>query len=321
MKLHSGRNTICFLSLVIVSFSACGRRSAETPALGNSGLGMPASQQAVSSDRSAELEKLIRDQSDALTKLSTDKATLTERAASLDTQIKTLTSDLASNKTLTDAQKAEMTKTIAALQAEKDNLNKQMKEMTDKNAALQKQLDDTRAQNATLQRQLEAARVAQQAQQASTATAPTAVKTASTTTATSFYKFRYVDAARVKNDCLDVPSGNTADGVQLISFPCNTASMNQMYVIDSPVNTFFMIKPRLSGKCITASSSLEGAAVIQKTCTNTQDQTWEFFVRGQTEYRLRNQFSGKCLKIQSDGKIIQGDCSTNSSYFTSLTAG
>ena len=316
MKLHSGRNTILFLSLVIVSLSACGQRTSETPSLGNSGLGMPPSQQAASSDRSAELEKLIRDQSDALTQLSTDKATLKERAASLDAQIKALNDDLATNKTLSEQQKVEMTKSITDLQVRRDALEKDLKDMTDKNAALQKQLDDAKTQNAALQRQLDAARAAQQTQQTQQATT-----TNTATTAANFYKFRYVDAAKVKNDCLDVPSGNTADGVQLISYPCNTASQNQLYVVTNPANQFFTIKPRLSGKCITASSNAEGAAVIQKTCTNTTDQTWEFFVRGQAEFRLRNQFSGKCMKILADSKIVQGDCNTNSTYFTWLTAG
>ncbi|MDQ3232811.1 MAG: RICIN domain-containing protein, partial [Pseudobdellovibrionaceae bacterium] len=136
-----------------------------------------------------------------------------------------------------------------------------------------------------------------------------------------FYGFRYADPAKVKNDCLGVPAGSTLDNVQLTSTPCSATAQNQQFTVLDPANQFFFIKPRLSNKCMSVVSNAENAAVVQKTCTNTTDQSWEFFVRGTAEFRLRNQFSGKCLKIQADGKLIQGDCNLNSTYFNWFAAG
>ncbi len=315
MKQFISRSSLTIVSLCLSTLIACGQRSSESPSLGTSGLAVPPTAQGVnSSDKTAELEKLIRTQLEALTKLSTDKATLQERSEALDAQIKALNEQLTTSNNLTTQAKVELQKKIEELSAQKAEADKQMTLLTLRNAELQKQLDDAKAANAQLQRDLEAAKKAAAQQTASTTTAGTTTTGTTTTTTGKFYAFRYADPNKVKNDCLDVPSGNTADFVQLISFPCGTGT-NQQYSVVDPSNQFFQIKPRSSGKCMTASSAAENAAVIQKTCGNTADQNWEFFVRGQMEFRLRNQSSGKCLKIAADGKIIQGDCSTNSTYF------
>lgn len=314
MKAMSSRNLMMILSLNVLAL-ACGQRTSETPTLGNSGLGLPAQQAANDpNDRTAELEKLIRDQSEALTKLSTDKATLQERASSLDSQIKALSDQLESNKTLTEQQKLDMQKQINDLTTQKVALEKQITDLNTKNTDLQKQLDAAKAENARLERELAAAKASQPA---ANNTAPT-TNTAATG---KFYGFRYADPNKVKNDCLTVPGGSTADNVQLTSAPCSTTAQNQQYTVLDPANQFFFIKPRLSNKCMSVVSTAENAAVVQKTCTNTTDQSWEFFVRGSAEFRLRNQFSGKCLKIQADGKMIQGDCNLNSTYFGWFVAG
>ena len=309
MKATFGRNLVVVLSLNMLAL-ACGQRTSDTPTLGVS-----AQQAATSEDRTAELEKLIRDQSEALTKLSTDKATLQERANSLDSQIKALNEQLASNKTLTEQQKVDMQKQITDLQTQKTALDKQILELQTKNTELTNELNKAKLENERLQRELNAARAAAN----NTAAAPAATTT--TVTGTKIYGFKYADPNKVKNDCLSIPGNSTLDNVQATSAPCVTGAQNQQYVIPDPVPTFFTIKPRLSAKCLTVVSSAESAAVVQKSCTGTTDQSWEFFVRGAAEFRLRNQFSGKCLKIQADGKIIQGDCNLNSTYFSWFVAG
>ncbi|HYX34026.1 MAG TPA: hypothetical protein VE954_12995, partial [Oligoflexus sp.] len=138
MSVMTCRNLMMILSLNMLAL-ACGQRTSETPTLGNSGLGLPAQQAANNSnDRSAELEKLIRDQSDALTKLSTDKATLQERADNLDSQIKALNDQITTNKTLTEQQKVDMQKQITDLQTQKTALEKQITDLNTKNSDLQK---------------------------------------------------------------------------------------------------------------------------------------------------------------------------------------
>jgi hypothetical protein len=251
-----------------------------------------------------------------LTKLSTDKATLQERANSLDSQIKALNEQLASNKTLTEQQKIDMQKQITDLQTQKAGLDKTIAELTTKNAELQKQLDQAKLDNERLQRDLANARAAAAN---NTATAPAASTTGTATG--KIYGFKYADPNKAKNDCLGIPGGSTLENVQLTSAPCVTAAQNQQFTVLDPANTFFSIRPRLSNKCLSVINTTEGAAVVQKTCTNTTDQSWEFFVRGAAEFRLRNQFSGKCLKIQADGKIVQGDCNLNSTYFSWFVAG
>jgi hypothetical protein len=309
MKATFGRNLVVVLSLNMLAL-ACGQRASDTPTLGVS-----AQQAATSNDRTAELEKLIRDQSEALTKLSTDKATLQERANSLDSQIKALNDQLTSNKTLTEQQKVDMQKQITDLQTQKAALDKQILELQTKNTELTNELNRAKLENERLQRELNAARAA-----AANTTAAAPAATTATVTGSKMYGFKYADPNKVKNDCLGIPGNSTLDNVQMTSVPCVTGAQNQHFAIPDPVPTFFTIKPRLSAKCLTVMSAAENAAVVQRTCTNTTDQSWEFFVRGAAEFRLRNQFSGKCLKIQADGKIIQGDCNLNSTYFSWFVA-
>jgi myosin heavy subunit len=310
MKATLARNLVVILSLNLLTF-ACGQRTSETPTLG-------IGQQAVNDkDRTEELEKLIRDQSELLNKLSTEKATLSERSSSLESQITALNKQLADNKSLSDQQKVDLEKRLRDLQDEKAKVDKAMTELSTKNAQLEKQLADAKAENDRLQRDLAAARAANQ--QAATTTAPAA--TTSTAGATSrLHLFKYADPNKAKNDCLNVPGSSTADNVQISSIPCvNGAQYQQFFVVD-PTPTYFTIRARHSGKCLAVNSTAENAAVVQEACTNTTDQSWEFFVRGQTDFRLRNQFSGKCMKIQADGKIVSGDCSLNSTYFNWFTA-
>ncbi|HET9236812.1 MAG TPA: RICIN domain-containing protein [Oligoflexus sp.] len=309
MKATFARNVLVVLSLNMLAL-ACGQRTSDTPTLGVS-----AQQAANSNDRTAELEKLIRDQSEALTKLSTDKATLKERADGLDAQIKNLNEQLATNKTLTETQKTEMQAKITKLESDKTSLEKQIAELDAKNKQLTTDLNNAKLENDRLQRELNAARAAAN----NTAAAPAATTT--TITGSKLYGFKYADPNKVKNDCLGIPGNSTLDNVQMTSAPCVTGAQNQQFAIPDPVPTFFTIKPRLSAKCLTVISAAENAAVVQRSCTNTTDQSWEFFVRGAAEFRLRNQFSGKCLKIQADGKIIQGDCNLNSTYFSWFVAG
>ncbi|WP_176736565.1 RICIN domain-containing protein [Oligoflexus tunisiensis] len=314
MKVRVGYHAMIILS-VNLCILACGRRSSETPELGTRDL---PSQKALDDDedRFAELEKLIRDQSEALTKLSTDKSTLQEKSNNLEAQIKALTEQLESNRTLTETQKTEMQKQITDLQAQKATLDKQITELNARNAELQKQLDAAKAENARLERELAAAKAA-----AANGVATSTSTTTPSAAASQFHGFRYADPDKVKNDCLGVPGGSTVDNVQLTSSACSTTALNQQFAVLDPANQYFFIKPRLSNKCMSVISSTEGTAVVQKTCTNTTDQSWEFFVRGSTEFRIRNQFSGKCLKVLTDGKLVQGDCNLNSTYFTWFTAG
>ncbi len=314
MKSFSPILTLFALSLLFSLAQSCGQRSSDSPTLGNSGLTLPATTQNVQSDRSAELEKLILDQSAALDKLSLDKSSLEEQALALDAQIKALNIELTTSKALTEQQKIDMQKQIADLTAQKAALDKTILDLNTKNADLQKQLDAAKAANIQLQKDLEAAKqvAAQQAAAANTPPVPTTA---------NFYSFRFADPANVKRDCIDVTGASTAEFASVFAYPCGTASLNQQFAVQNPANQFFQIKARHSGKCLIASELTEGAYVFQKTCTTDLKNNWEFFTRGQANFRLRSQFSGKCMKIQADGRIVLGNCETNATYFSWSVAG
>ncbi|HYX36320.1 MAG TPA: RICIN domain-containing protein [Oligoflexus sp.] len=277
------------------------------PNLGTSGLGRQAAADADA--RTAELESLIRAQSEALSKLDTDKTKLEEEALDLGAQIKALNEQLVGNKTLTEQEKVEMQQTIKDLQARKTAMETQITDLNNKNVSLEQQLATTKAENDRLVKELAAAKGAQSdAMTPSTATQPST--STGVTAAGNNVGLRAVDV----NACLNVIG--TGEYVQISSAAC-AAAQNQQFSLVAGVNTTFSIKSNLSNKCMSVLSTSEGGMVVQKTCTNTTDQSWEYFMTSSAGFRLRNRYSGKCLKVQA-GKTVQGDCNQNFTIFNQL---
>ncbi|MDQ3234040.1 MAG: RICIN domain-containing protein [Pseudobdellovibrionaceae bacterium] len=302
-------NTLIQLMMILslnVLALACGS-SRPAPNLGNNGLSRQAAADADA--RTAELESLIRDQSEALSKLDTDKTKLEEQALNLDAQIKALNEELAGNKTLTEQEKAEMQQTIKDLQAQKTAMETQITDLNNKNANLEQQLATAKAENDRLVKELAAAKGAQpDATTPSTATQPS--MSTGATAAGNIVGLRAVDV----NACLSV--SGTGEYVQISTTPCATAQ-NQQFSLVAGLNPAFSVKSSLSNKCMSVLSTSEGGMVVQKTCTNTTDQSWEYFMTNSAGFRLRNRYSGKCLKVQA-GKTVQGDCNQNFSSFSQL---
>ncbi|MCX6128018.1 MAG: RICIN domain-containing protein [Proteobacteria bacterium] len=320
MENQSIGTKICIYLLLLLVMSACGRRSGESPSL-KPDSNAAANIKADNEEKTKDLEKLIRDQSSALDKLNQDKTGLQERSVVLDSKIKELSGELENNKTLTEAQKKQLVLQIDQNKAEKENLQKSIDDLNKRNAELQKQLEAVKAANTKLQNELNTAK--QQAG-ATPVAAGASAKTAGTATVATlgFYTFKYADPAKLKNDCLTVPGDSTVENVQILSSICTPGSTSQHFLaVDSTVNNFFQIIGRHSAKCLTVSSLTENTSVQQRTCLGGDDQTWEFYVRGDLDFRLRNKASGKCMKIQFDGKIVQGDCQTNYSFFNWSSVG
>ncbi|HWG13826.1 MAG TPA: ricin-type beta-trefoil lectin domain protein [Streptosporangiaceae bacterium] len=84
--------------------------------------------------------------------------------------------------------------------------------------------------------------------------------------------------------CLDDPAGRTADGTRLEVWAC-TGGSNQSWTV-APDGTL-----RMSGKCLAASGSGNGTAVVLKTCDGTGSQRWQLGTNGQ----LLNPAAGRCL--------------------------
>jgi hypothetical protein len=81
--------------------------------------------------------------------------------------------------------------------------------------------------------------------------------------------------------CLDVPTGSTATGTQLVQYSChpdgNTDQVNQRFYL-IPSGDAYQISSAVSGLCldINGRSQADGAALIQWTCSNDDNQRFGF---------------------------------------------
>ena len=103
-------------------------------------------------------------------------------------------------------------------------------------------------------------------------------------------------ALRVNEECLDVPEGNHADGVELITWKCQGTD-NQLFSV-GPATTL----RSSSGKCVDVpgGAATDGAKVILWPCNSGANQRIERI--GGTLQVL-----GKCLTAQS-GKVLLMQC-------------
>ncbi len=112
---------------------------------------------------------------------------------------------------------------------------------------------------------------------------------------------------------LNIPSGATANGVQLIQWPWNlTFQANEKWRITIVGTGLYNIVNNSSNKCATvAGASLaSGAAIVQSDYTGAASDKWQMLDSGGGYYRIINQNSGKCLTVQgastaSGANIIQ----------------
>jgi predicted nucleic acid-binding Zn-ribbon protein len=286
-------------------------------------------------DKIDELRDQSSEQAVKITELNLERDQLNDQKTRLEQDIESLRTQLTQNQTLTAQQKTTMEAQLAALQNEK-NLNdaklksneaeltkamERIKELNTEVTNLKAEISRLNSRIIELENQLAAERAKNatttQSAPASTATTPsTSTSTTTTGAAKTYSTFRYI----AKADCLAIPGASTADNTQLSALPCAAANTQHFETPNSATSTFFSIISRSSEKCvglIAGAGTTENAAVVQKSCVNgAADQQWEFFVRGEANFRLRNLASGKCMKIQADGKIVQGDCATNATYFS-----
>ncbi|PNH03457.1 Beta-agarase AgaB34 [Tetrabaena socialis] len=117
--------------------------------------------------------------------------------------------------------------------------------------------------------------------------------------------------------CIDVPSGNQANGIQLQLFDCNPSPAAQQFTI-TPVDDAFAIKS-IAGKAFDVSnSSTNAGARIQlwDFGSSQTNQLWYIQDVGGSFYRFVNKNSGKCIDL-SENKAINGaaiqqwDCLNN----------
>lgn len=87
--------------------------------------------------------------------------------------------------------------------------------------------------------------------------------------------------------CADIPGSTTTDGTQLILWDCHTGA-NQTWTSGADGTL------RSLGKCLTASSSADNAAITISTCTGSTGQQWTYNAATQ-ELRIH----GKCLDARN----------------------
>ncbi|MQM25898.1 RICIN domain-containing protein [Glycomyces albidus] len=120
--------------------------------------------------------------------------------------------------------------------------------------------------------------------------------------------------SRVSGKCVDVVSGSTVDGAEIIQYTCHGGA-NQQWELRAVSGGYVQIVSRASGKCIDISgaSTANNARAIQWTCGSGTNQQW--LVRdaggGYVEFVARH--SGKCLDVISSGtangvRLQQYDC-------------
>jgi len=129
------------------------------------------------------------------------------------------------------------------------------------------------------------------------------------------FKFENVNSHK----CITIPGSSTAVGVQATQFTCNPLTLTKRFHMldwgpDEFGNPIIGLRNANSYKClgVPGSSTAEGTAVGQYTCSGNEDQKWSW----DTADRLRNRATNQCLSVPygwtSDSVgLIQWGCGTS----------
>jgi hypothetical protein len=119
---------------------------------------------------------------------------------------------------------------------------------------------------------------------------------------------------RASGKCVDVVSGSTADGAEIIQYDCH-GGINQQWRLQDAGGGYVQIISQASGKCldIASASTANNARAIQWTCNGGTNQQWQVrtVTGGYVEIVARH--SGKCLDVVSgstanSARLQQYDC-------------
>ncbi|HEU5129811.1 MAG TPA: RICIN domain-containing protein [Glycomyces sp.] len=98
--------------------------------------------------------------------------------------------------------------------------------------------------------------------------------------------------------CMDVVSGSTADGAEIIQYDCHGAA-NQQWRLEDAGGGYYRIVSEASGRCldVDAASTAEGARIIQWACNGGTNQQWQLRDAGGGHVELVARHSGKCVDV------------------------
>jgi hypothetical protein len=131
-------------------------------------------------------------------------------------------------------------------------------------------------------------------------------------------------ANRHSAKCIDVVSGSTADGAEVIQWTCHGGA-NQQWELQDAGGGYHRIVSTASGKCldVDARSTADGAQVIQWTCGTGTNQQWQLRDTGTGHVQIVARHSGKCLGVtgsstENSARVSQYTCNSDPSQHWTL---
>jgi hypothetical protein len=119
---------------------------------------------------------------------------------------------------------------------------------------------------------------------------------------------------RVSGKCVDVVSGSTADGAEVIQYDCH-GGLNQQWRLQDAGGGYVQIISQASGKCldIASASTANNARAVQWTCNGGANQQWQVRTVSGGYVEIVARHSGKCLDVVSastanSARLQQYDC-------------
>jgi len=240
------------------------------------------------------------DQSDVIRRMEAERLASENRSQQIAAEITRLENLLKSSQTESSDQRKELQAELDKMKTEREAEAKRLADLEADQKKLQDDLDAAKKENEQLKKQIETGN--------NTNTGGTVNTGGQTGTVMQNRVLFY------KTDCVDVVDASTADGANIVAFPCNKSS-NQQFNVETVANNTFRFVAKHSNKCmyVQGASTANGANIQQLSCRRNGD-TSELFrfadVNG-FDFKLQNVRSGKCLKIQANGNLVQDDCATN----------
>ncbi|GAB3652929.1 RICIN domain-containing protein [Glycomyces tarimensis] len=105
---------------------------------------------------------------------------------------------------------------------------------------------------------------------------------------------------RNSGKCVDVVSGSTQNGAEIIQWDCHGGS-NQQWQLQDAGGGYYRIVSQAAGKCldVDAASTADNARILLWTCSSGTNQQWQLRDAGSGHVEIVARHSGKCLDVVS----------------------
>lgn len=246
------------------------------------------------------------DNSDLIEQLKAEREDSAKRAEQIEAEIARLQDELATAQELSQEEKAALERQLEEAQVARDEEAAKLEELQDQLADIEKNLEEAQAENERLQEELE------ESQNNNNNTGDTNNNNTNNQVMKNL-------AFSFETDCIDVVNASQNSQANVIAYPCNF-NENQQFDVEFVDNTWFRLVANHSRQClyVEGASTANGANIQQLTCRRNGDgsELFRFFdVMGQYDFKVQNQRSGKCFKIEAEGNLVQDDCATRFTYF------